>query len=236
MQRKVIHSLVLIGLMATLGLSTQPMLAQPSPAGGSRFLPDIRILPVVEITDAARFTTCKGFCPGVHGHVRNNAKVPVYAVQLQADFYDSAGQLFKTATVAPALPVLFPGESSPFEVFATTNTFPPIQNFTYALRTTDYSYTSAVTYQPVTVVSTQVRWYIYEVEQVFGTVRNDAIETLDHVQVFVSDRAGNYALVATFETLRPGATMPFASFHLGWNEESDDATTITVQAVGIVQP
>lgn len=145
----------------------------------------------------------------VVGEVINEGTNPAYFVTIAARFYDANNQLVAVEDTYTDLTETRPGQRNPFKLLL-GNT--PASVVRYDLQLS-YTGTSSLDYEPVTVLSQQVRDN-FGVE-VFGEVRNDQAREMRSVKVAVTfyDSAGNVVDTdigfPSSTTLAPGATSTY---------------------------
>ncbi len=171
------------------------------------------------------------------GEVLNNTSLNVYNVRVTARFYDDQNnQVAVTDSTATLLRRFLPRQRNPFEI---TLYSPPANIASYALSLTYDDEPGFINYEPVNVLSNNVRNVLFGTE-VFGDLRNDQSVPLTNIRVtaIVYDREGkvlDVGLTFIVETLDPGQTATYTI----WLYDTDNPAvfhTRLIQAEGWAVP
>lgn len=142
------------------------------------------------------------------GEVLNNTPLNVYNVRVTARFYDDQNNLVAVTDPEPTLLWRFlPRQRNPFDIRLYS---PPANIASYALSLTYDDEPGFINYEPVNVLTNNVRDVFFGTE-VFGELRNDQSVPLTNIRVaaIVYDREGKVLDVGTTSisrTLNPGQT------------------------------
>jgi len=141
----------------------------------------------VRVRSERRYTTEYGTL-FVVGEVINEGTTPVYGVELEATFFDAAGQVIDTANGYARLEQTNPGQRNPFRLGLLND---PARVARHEVRVVNWETTSPYNPQPLTVVSQQTR--NNDGLEIFGEVRNATAKTLESTVVVATmyDTKGN---------------------------------------------
>lgn len=124
----------------------------------------------------------------VVGEVINDGPAPVYGVELEATFFDAAGQVIGTANDYALLEQTLPGQRNPFVLFFADD---PSLVARHEVHVVGADSTSPFNPRPLSVVSQQTR--PNDGVEIFGEIRNATSDALEDTRVVATlrDAAGN---------------------------------------------
>jgi hypothetical protein len=179
----------------------------------------------------------------VVGEVVNEGTTPVYGVELEATFFDAAGQVIDTVNGYARLEQTDPGQRNPFRLAFLND---PARVARHEVRVVNWETTSPFNPQPLAVVSQQTR--NNDGLEIFGEVRNATATALENTLVVATlyDAKGNvvdvlpdmpydYNAERTFDyTVRYEMASGSTSVYNLPSIQSTTYATYTVQAEGFV--